>query len=427
MSQRGKEIPSLPRRPLVGNLLEFRRDRLALLRRVALKCGDIGAFHLGPRRVIVVSAPELARTILVDDAELYEKGPVMRRFARPILGDGLLAVDNASHRRRRRLAAPAFHARALDSHTASIVRVAARAAAGLAALPDGSEIARAAEMTRLTLTISGRVLFSVDLGGEAAELASAFTTVLTHVTDQIDSLLPLPLSLPTRANLRVRRAIARLRHSLSRMIDERRRAPGHDVLSLLGEARDDGDALSDAEILDEATNLFVAGHETIANALSWAWALLFSHTEPYVKLKDDAFALAALKEAMRLYPPVHSLGRAPSRAVEIGGFPIAAGEPIIVSTYLIHRRADLYPSPDDFAPSRFTPERESSLPRFAYLPFGAGPRICIGAQLALTEGQIILQTLARRLRFEPLGPIPEPEMLVTLRPKHGLLVRLRRP
>jgi cytochrome P450 len=425
---RGKEIPSLPRRGplgfLAGNLGAFRRDRIALLERVARECGDIGAFHLGPRRVIVISSPELVRPILAEEADAYEKGPVMRRFARPILGDGLLAVDNLSHRRRRRLVAPAFHPRAVISHTAAIVNQAERAAERLAALPRGSELDLAEEMTRLTLAIIGRILFSVDLTEEAAELAGAFTTVLTYVTDQIHALVPLPLSVPTPRNRRVRRAIKRLRALLARMIEERRRAPADDVLSQLVHAREDGQQFTDEELLDEATNLFVAGHETIANALAWTWALSLSHTEPYAKLGDEDYALRALKEAMRLYPPVHSLGRAPSRPVEIGGYAIAPGEPILVSTYLIHRRADLFADPLRYDPDRFLTENEAALPRYSYLPFGAGPRVCIGAQLALMEGQIVLSRIARRVRFELLHPVSTPEMLVTLRPKHGVRTRV---
>jgi cytochrome P450 len=276
-------------------------------------------------------------------------------------------------------------------------------------------------MTRLTLAIIGRLLFSVDLTDEAAELAEAFTTVLQHVTDQIHALVPLPLSLPTPNNLRVRRAIQRLRALLARLIEERRRAPAEDILSVLVHTREDGQQLSDEELLDEATNLFVAGHETIANALSWTWALCLSHTDAYAKLGDEAFALRAFKEAMRLYPPVHSLGRAPSRDVEIDGYAIAAGEPILVSTYLIHRR---FADPLRFDPDRFLPEREAALPKYSYLPFGAGPRVCIGAQLALLEGQLILSRLAPRLRLELIPPISNPEMLVTLRPEHGVRTRV---
>ncbi len=406
--------------------------------------GDVGAFHLGPRRVVVVSAPEPARLILADHADAFEKGPSVRIFARPILGEGLISAANQPHRRQRRLVQPPFAPRQVAAYVDAMTDDVDKARA---TWPDGGEIDLVEEMTHLSLRIIGRTLFSVDLVDEAAELREAIEIVQRHVTGLMRTLVPLPLSVPTPRNRRVRRAVDRLNETILRMIAERRSGERtDDLLSKLVFSRDseDGGGFDDRQIRDEVMTLFVAGHETTAYALAWTWLLLCEHPAVYARLLGEVDrALAGrpprsqdldrlpwtqqvLKESLRLYPPVHSLGRVSTRALELGPFHLRRGSIVIVSQFLLHRRADLFPDPDAFDPERFSPAREAKLDRFAYLPFGAGPRVCIGNNFAFTESVLILARLAQTVRFELIpGQSIRPEMLVTLRPHPAVRVRVQ--
>lgn len=424
--------------PLLGNLLEFRRDPAALLRRVAAECGDVGRFRLGRLDVIIVSSPALARTVLVDEADAFEKGPTIRKYARPVLGDGLIACANADHKPRRRLMLPAFHSQHIARYADVMAQVAARTQAGWA---DGAVVDVADEMTRLTLSVVGRTLFSVDLLTEAPELAEAMATMIRHVSDRI--------RWPWRRL--PKRALARLDATILRMIAERRArgaAAQPDLLDSLVDAKaeDGAPGLSDRQIRDEAMNLFAAGHETTANALAWALHLLAAHPAVAARLRAEVdgvvgarapryedvgalpYTLQVIKETMRLYPPVHSLGRQAVRAVRLGDHALAAGAIVVVSPYLMHRRADLFADPERFDPDRFTPAAEEALPRHAYLPFAAGPRLCLGSHFALTEAQLVLAVLAQHVALAPAaaGRPVVAEMLVTLRPRDGLPMRVTR-
>ncbi len=436
-------IVSLSRAPLLGNLLEFRRDRLALFARLRAECGDLGAFHLGPRRLVVVSSPELAHEVLVAQADAFEKGPTLRRFARPLLGDGLLSVDNARHRRNRRLVAPAFTPRSIAHHVAIMQEEAERTAQRLIA---AGRVDLADECMQLTLAIIGRSLFSFDLSAEAAAARDALEAVQRHIDGILRGLFPLPTWLPTAANRRLHAALARLDALIGRLVAERRRggaqAAPDDLLSALVFSRDgDGDFLSDRQIRDEAMTLFVAGHETTAFALAWTFHLLLDHPDVGARLDaelallggrapgwDDLpklpYTLQVLSEAMRLYPPGHTPGRVATRDVVLAGERLPAGTLVLVSIWLLHRRPDSWPEPERFDPDRFVDER--ALPKHAYLPFSAGPRNCIGARMALAEMQIVLAVLRQRTRIARATTARiEPEMLVTLRPRGGLPVAVR--
>jgi cytochrome P450 len=263
---------------------------------------------------------------------------------------------------------------------------------------------------------------------------------------QLGSVFPIPPKIPTPLNLKYRRAIKRLDAVVYGIIDRRRAEGGDrgDVLSTLLAAKDDdGTAMSDLQIRDEATTLVLAGHETTANALAWTFYLLAKNPAVRIKLEAEVDALAAapgyddvkklpwtqavLKEAMRLYPPAYILGRRAIEDVTIGGHRLKRNTFVLVNILGIHRRADLWREPDAFEPERFTNDKEKALPRCAYMPFGAGPRVCIGNHFAMMEAQLLLATIARRARFELVNADKEAELepLVTLRPKGGLAVRAR--
>lgn len=431
--------------PLVGNLFEFRSDRLALQLRIARECGDLGVMRIGPIPVWAASSAELAHQILVEHADAFVKSRGLGKIARPLLGDGLLTSEHEQHRRQRRLIAPAFSHRRIAAYASTMAALTERAQAALA---DGAVVDVAQEMMRLTLAIVGKTLFDAEVASEADEVGAAITAANHYVSEAVTR-LPTPLWLPTRRNRQARHAIATIDRVVYRLIAARRAAGSDvgDVLSTLVLARDEetGEAMPDRQVRDEAVTLFLAGHETTANALAWSFHLLGRHPDVAARLAAESrtvlggraptmedlprlpTALMVLKEALRLYPPAYMVGRQAERQVPLGPVTLRRGDTVFVNIYAMHRRADYFDAPDAFRPERFAAEREKLLPRGAFLPFGGGPRICIGNHFALMEGQLILAALAQRLRFVPLdGRDVAAEPLVTLRPKGGLPMRVAR-
>jgi cytochrome P450 len=272
---------------------------------------------------------------------------------------------------------------------------------------------------------------------------------MKQVIRAVQALVPLPPSVPTPANLRYRQAVARLDEIVYRIIRERRasRRDEGDFLSmlLLAQDEDDGAVMTDEQVRDEVMTLLVAGHETTANALSWTLYLLARHPEARRRLEQEVsavldgrppafedlarlpYTLAVLKEAMRHFPPVYLLGRRALRDVPVGGDRIEKGELVMVNIHAMHRRPEYFPDPEAFRPERFLDGAEASIPRYAYLPFGAGPRVCIGNHFALMEGHLALASLAQRVQLDlPPGARVTPEALITLRPRGGLPMRVRR-
>jgi cytochrome P450 len=439
-------IPRLGRAlPLVGHLPLFRNDRLRLQRRLATECGDLGIFRIGPVEVLAVSSPSAAHEVLVDNAAAFKKSRGLNRYARPLLGDGLLTSEAEVHKRQRKLLAPAFTHKRIGAYAEVMARETARL---VDALPIGDTVDAAAEMMRLTLAIVGRTLFNADLATDAPAIDHALPAFMQYVIDAITSPLQLRPEWPLPRNRRMRRAVADLDAIVYRLIAERR-ASGRDegdVLSMLLLARDDENTgMTDRQIRDEAMTLVLAGHETTANAMAWSLSLLADHPDAYDRLVAEAhavldggrrlptlddlprlpFALAVMKEAMRLHPPAYVVGREALAPVTIAGHTIPARTSVLVNIYGMHHRGDLFPDPERFRPERFVGDGEKTIPRGAYLPFGGGPRVCIGNHFALMEGQIILATLASRVRFARISaapPVEEP--LITLRPRDGLPMRV---
>jgi cytochrome P450 len=314
---------------------------------------------------------------------------------------------------------------------------------------DGTTIDIAQEMLRLTMGIAGKTFFDADVLEEARELATALNTALHHIVHRSTSLVHLVVAWPSQRERTFRRAIARLDATIYRLIRERHQSSvaHEDLLSLLLHARDDdaGTVMTDRQVRDEAMTLFFAGHETMATALAWTWYLLARHPEIYGRMcaeVDDVLAgrpptpadlpmlpytLQVFKEAMRLYPPVYILMRTVKHPIEVGRYELTPGTTVGVSPYVLHRRADHFADAEHFDPDRFAPESEARLPRYAYLPFGAGPHSCLGNHFALLEGHLILAALTQRVTFDLVaGQFIEPEPVVTLRPKGGIKVVVRR-
>jgi cytochrome P450 len=321
---------------------------------------------------------------------------------------------------------------------------------------DGETLDVAEEMTRLTLAIVGKTLFDADVEGEAQEIGDALTQSFMSFTFAVLPFSELLDRLPIPPTLRFKRARARLDATIYRMIDERRRSPADrgDLLSMLLLAQDPeatggaSDRMSDEQVRDEAMTLFLAGHETTANLLTWSWYLLSEHPEVEARLHAEldrelagrlptaadlprlSYTRMVLAESMRLYPPAWILGRRAVEEVEVGGFPVAPRTIVLMSQYVTHRDARWFAEPERFDPERWLPERVAERPKFSYFPFGAGTRVCIGEQFAWMEGTLVLAALAQRwrLRLVPGHPVAV-QPIITLRPKHGMRMQVhaRRP
>jgi cytochrome P450 len=406
--------------------------------------GGICELPLARGSVVIVSTPDLVHELLVTQAESFEKGTTFR-FLRPVLGNGLLTSEGNLHKRQRKLMAPALTQKRIGSYADTMVAYAERAQA---AWVDGARIDVSAEMMRLTLDIVSKTLLDADVGEAAEEVSAAVSLLIREVNARIATPLSFLLGSASR-NPRARAAMATLDATIMRIIRERRESKEDkgDLLSMLLAAQEEetGQGMSDVQVRDEVMTIFLAGHETTANALSWALYLLARHPDSYRRLRDEAttvlagraasagdiprlgFALQVLKEALRLYPPAYLTSRRAVRDVEIGGHRIRAGTDVIANICTMHRRPEYFPHPDRFDPDRFEAAAERELPRGAYVPFGAGARICIGNNFAMMEGQLILATLAQRVDLSLAVPGEiAPEPLVTLRPAGGVPMRVRR-
>ena len=432
--------------PLIGNLPDFRKDRLSLLQRMARE-GDVCGMHFGPFSGILFNTPEQVRSILVDHAYDFDKGVAVHRLLPPLFGDGIFSSEGDFHRHQRKLMAPPFQPR----HIASYADVMGYYGEQIQQTwPDGSVIDVNRQMTNLTMSIIGKALFDADIFTETDELGAAMTLVMEYATYASSKLLPAPYRWQTPRNRRTHKAVQVLRTRIGRFIDERRNHPAerNDFLSILLRARDeDGHPMSDEQVMAECLTLFLAGHETTATALSWTWYLLCQHQESYRQVQQEVdrvlqgrtptsadlarlpYCLQVFKEAMRLYPPVYAFARQALREVEIDGYRVPKGYVVLLAPYTLHRREDAFPEPETFNPERFAPEREKQLPRYAYLPFGAGPRICLGMYFAMMEGHLLLATLAQRISFALVpGQTVEPDSVhhVALRPAGAVHVTVKK-
>ena len=397
-------------------------NRLSTLEQLGREIPRIGRADFGRVKVVLVNAPELMPEVLIEKADDFIKGPVLRVVARPVFGDGLLTSEGELHRQRRRLVAPAL-AHQRMAHYADVMKEHTLALGET--WRDGQTFDVVEEMMRLTLGIVCRTLFDVEVPGQAEAIGHDILTAQTYAMRQIRVPFPLPQG-------KARAALARLDDRIYGIIRERR-ASGvdrGDLLSMLLLARDEetGLQLDDKAVRDEAMTLFLAGHETTALATGFSWYLLAQHPHYFGRLREEGlpFALQVLKESMRLYPPAYGLARSAVRDTVIGGFPIKEGELVFAAQWLLHRDPRYFKDPLRFDPDRFLPERETLIPKYAYLPFSSGKRVCIGNHFALTEGQIILDTLAKRFTMDLVSRKPiKFQPLITLRPKGGIQVKLR--
>ncbi len=432
--------------PFVGHLPEFRRDRLGLLRRMA-EAGDVIALRFGPFPGILFTRPEHVQSILVEHAYDFDKGEAIHQTFRPVIGDGIFSSEGGLHRRQRKLMAPPFQPRHIVSYAEIMGYYGEQIQRSW---PDGGVVDINRMMTSLTMSIIGKALFDADVFTETDELGAAMSTTLEYASYSLSKLIVWPYSWPLARNRRTRKAVEVLRTHIQNFINERRDSSSqrNDFLSILLQARDeDGQSMSDEQLMAECLTLFGAGHETTATGLTWAWYLLCRHPEIYRRVQQEVdsvlqgrtptyadlarlpYCLQVFKEALRIFPPAYLFSRRALHDVEIDGYLVRKNQVVLLAPYTLHRRAEFYPQPERFDPERFTPEREKQLPRHAYLPFGAGPRICIGNHFAMMEGHLLLATLAQRVSFTLVSeqePVVDPVHHLTLRPAGALNVTVRK-
>jgi cytochrome P450 len=412
---------------------------------------DIIARRVLWRHTFIVNEPNAIRYVLLDNADNYFKSEVSRRLLEPGLGRGLFTAEGETWRRHRRIMAPAFDPRSVTGYAPIMTEVTQALLAKWDAMPDGTEIDVAAAMMHATLHIISRAMFSSDSDEIVDIVESGVNRYQTTVRPHLLDLLHAPLWLTRLVSGRhAERIFDEFDKKVDRLLPERGRKPDaepKDLLARLIAARDSetGGGMTPKEVRDQVVTIFMAGHETTSQALSWTWYLLSQHPAAEAKLHDELAAalqgrapryedIAGLRytrmvieESMRLYPPAHTFSRQPIAADEILGHRIPAGAEVLIVPWLLHRKPSLWENPERFDPERFAPERAAARPRFAYIPFGAGPRICIGAVFAMTEAVLMLATIAQRYRLnlKPDHPV-EPQGLITLRPRYGLRMTLHR-
>jgi cytochrome P450 len=441
--------PAIKGLPLLGVLPEFRKNAPEFLLRAAQTHGDLVYLRLGPQHVYFVNNPDWVRDILVTNQANFIKSRMLER-AKVLLGDGLLTSEGEFHTRQRRLVQPAFHRDRLAGYATAMVDC---AAACRDHLTHDSQFDIAREMNRLTLAIVARTLFSADVNSEADEIGAA----LTEVLGLFETVL-LPFSewlekLPLPSVRRFERARDRLDQTIYRIIEQRRASgavDNGDLLSTLLLAHDEEHnaldqtmhepgRMTDKQIRDEALTLFLAGHETTANALTWTWYLLSQNPEAEAKFHTELdqilggrppglndllplrYTEMVFAESMRLFPPAWAIGRRNIAEYRLGDYSIPPRSILLMSPYVMHRDPRWFPEPARFDPERWQPEAVARRPKFSYFPFGGGARVCIGERFAWMEGVLCLATLGQkwRLRLKPDHPV-ETRALITLRPKFGM-------
>ncbi|HEV2912703.1 MAG TPA: cytochrome P450 [Pyrinomonadaceae bacterium] len=440
-------LPPGPKRRIPGlDFIAFRRDSIAFIERLA-RYGDISYFRMGPQDVYFLNHPDYVKDVLVTHQQNFTKGRALQR-AKRLLGEGLLTSEGDFHRRQRRLAQPAFHRQQVASYASMMTTCAEQMRESWR---DRETLDMSHEMMRLTLAIVGKTLFDADVEAEADEIGDALTDIVKLFNAMMLPFSELLEKLPLPQKRRFQRAKQRLDATIYRMIEERRLSGEDrgDLLSMLLEARDeeaDDAGMTDEQVRDEALTIFLAGHETTANALSWTWYLLSQHPEAEARLHAEIdevlgdgrlptfedvaqlrYTEMVFAESMRLYPPAWAIGRLSINDYEIGGYTMRPRSLVIMSPYVMQRDPRYFPDPMSFDPERWTPSARESRPQFSYFPFGGGARRCIGEGFARMEGVLLIATLAQRWRFRhvPTHRVAL-QPAITLRPKNGMLMTLER-
>jgi cytochrome P450 len=440
-----EQAARLPRPPgpqghwLLGCLPEFRRDALGFMMRATRDFGDVVSFRFGPTPVLLLSRSEHIERVLVSDARSYRKHRLLTAPGKMLFGQGLLTSEGNEWLRSRRMQAPAFHRQRIESYGETMVRYAEAMVAEWS--PNDARDLQD-DFMQLTLKIACKTLFNVELSHEVRAIGDALTRALAGFRRRTVSALPLPDWFPSPTITRMRQATRELDEVLFRLIRERRQKPDDrgDLLSMLMLAEDSGQ-MGDHQLRDELMTLFIAGHETSALALMWTFHLLAEHPEAAEALRVEVEAIASgraltaadlpkleyttmvVQEAMRLFPPSWAFGREAIVDTTVGDYPVRKGTMIFISPWVLHRLPGHFENPETFLPARWKDGLLKRLPKFAYLPFGGGPRICIGNSFAMMEVVLVVASVARRVRFNSANTRSlELQTGLTLRSRHGIRI-----
>lgn len=423
---------------LLGNLPEFNKDALAFLMRCSQDYGEIVPFRMLHLPIYLLTNPDHLEEVLSTHGRDFVK-PRLFQLARRLLGNGLLLNEGNSWLRQRRLMQPAFHKDRTEAYGRIMVEYVERL---LASWQAGQTVNISQAMARLTMEIVIKALLNYDVSNDTGGLGKAFNVVIQEITARFNNPIPVPESIPTPGNLRYLRAAQYLDNVMYKMIRHRQAHPEDqgDLLSMLIQARDeDGSAMTDEQLRDEAMTIFIAGHETTATTLSWCWYLLSQHPEVEAKLMAEletvlggrapttadlpklSYTKMIVTETLRLYQPAPILGREAIKDVEVGGYHFPAGTEFWIIPTVIHHSSRYYEAPETFRPERWEGDLLKRLPKFAYMPFSHGPRLCMGGAFAMMEATLVVATMAQRFHLELApGEVVVPKLSIALRPKEPI-------
>lgn len=438
--------PTIKKHWLGGHFRPFMKDRLGFLTKLS-KLGDLTTFQMGKQLAFFINHPDMVRDVLVTNHAKFEKGRALKR-AKKLLGSGLLTNEGASHLRQRRMIQPSFHRQRIANYANAMIEFGEKMANEW---QDGAELDISKEMMRLTLNIVGKTLFSANVADEADEIGKSMTDLV-----ELFDYLMLPFAdilekLPLPHSRRFHKAKTTLDTVIYDIINERRKSSEDkgDLLSMLlmAQDEDDGGQMDDQQVRDECLTLFLAGHETTANALTWTWYLLSKNPEAEAKFHEEIdavlgnrtptpedyqklkFTEAILAESMRLFPPAWGNGRLAIQEHEIAGYKIPEKSLVLMSMYVLHRDERFWTDAESFKPERWMSENaiKEAGNKFIYFPFGGGVRRCIGEQFAWMEGVLLLATLGKKwkLKLNPEQKIV-PQAMITLRSKYGMKMRIEK-
>jgi cytochrome P450 len=433
-------LPPGPKGTLVGgSLRDFNEQRLDFFLRVAREYGDLASFRFGPRRMFLASHPDLIERVLVTDAKHYIKHFGARMY-KPVLGNGLVTSEGDFWLRQRRLAQPAFLKNRVTSYAPAMSELTRTM---LAHWRPGAQVDMHGEFSTLTSAIALKTLFGLDDAGDREQFVTSLRLAFDLLSERFSDIIKIPMWVPTPRNRRTKQAVAHLYRVVDGFIaaGRARKEPGDDLLSRLVSAQDDdGSRMTDTQLREEAMTLYLAGHETTALTLTWSWYLLATHPDAETKLVEEwarvldgrsptpddlphlPYTDAVITEAMRVYPPVYLIGREATCDLELGGYRVKRGTTIFMSQWVSHRDPRYFgPDPEAFRPERWLDGLAKRIPKYAYYPFGGGPRVCIGNTFALMEAAILLATVGQRYRFtlDP-GAVIETSPQITLLPTYGI-------
>lgn len=422
----------------------FRRDQPNAVLQLTDQLGRLAHVNMLGVHIHLICEPDAIRELLIKHGDQLHRDPFTRRIFDRFVSGGVFMAEDEAWRRQRKLVQPVFHAAHIEQYAQTFADYAQKMCA---TWRPGETRQLDQEMMALALRIICRTMFGADIDAVTPRIGQLMQTIMTEAEAQLRAIIPAPKWLPTPGNVRQRRAVEEIQGLLMSIIQERKAKlaqgddGGHDLLARLLLARDeDGQPMSDQQVLDECLTVFVAGHETTAVALTWAWVLLLQHPAKLAILQREVHdaldgapmhvaALARMpylsqvvKETLRLYPPAPGFGRTPTAPFSFNGTEFKTGAVLMFSIYALHRQEEFYPQPEQFRPERFGPD-EVQPPRYAHAPFGAGPRTCVGNHFALLEIQMVLATMVQSLELS-LAPDQqiEPVTLVTLRPRDGVRV-----